>query len=92
MAKEVYRKLKIIDPHCLLAGGAPRDWYFNQKCNDLDFYYVSTARTISACRKQLEQVFCGVEIKTLSEIHEQGGSRGVNNLYKKMPSLVRVGK
>lgn len=90
VAKEVYRKLKIIDPHCLLAGGAPRDWYFNQKCNDLDFYYVSTARTLSPCRKQLEKVFEGVEIKTLSEIHDYGDELEHKNLYKKMPDLVRV--
>lgn len=89
IAKSVYSKLKIIDPHCLLAGGAPRDWYLGKECNDLDFYYVSTATTVSSCRKQLERTFEGAEIKTISEIHGDG-SREMIGLYKKMPDLVRV--
>ena len=89
IAKSVYSKLKIIDPNCLLAGGAPRDWYFGKECNDLDFYYVSTATTVSSCRKQLERTFEGAEIKTLSEIHGDG-SREMIGLYKKMPDLLRV--
>jgi len=92
IAQTVYEKLKVIDPHCILAGGAPRDWYFGNECNDLDFYYVSTARTIDACRNQLQKAFRGVEIKTLSEIHESSsnGVREMSNLYRKMPALVRV--
>ena len=91
-ARSVYEKLKVIDPYCVLAGGAPRDWYFGNECNDLDFYYVSTARTVSACRNQLQKVFKDVEIKTLSEIHESSssGAREMSNLYQKMPSLIRV--
>lgn len=90
-AQSVYEKLEIVDPHCILAGGAPRDWYFGNECNDLDFYYVSTARTIDACRNQLQKAFRGVEIKTLSEIQERSsGERKMGNLYRKMPSLVRV--
>lgn len=30
-AQSVYEKLKVIDPHCVLAGGAPRDWYFGNR-------------------------------------------------------------
>lgn len=91
-AQSVYEKLKVIDPHCVLAGGAPRDWYFGNECNDLDFYYVSTATTINACRNQLQKVFKDVEIKTLSEIHESSssGAREMSKLYRKMPSLIRV--
>jgi len=91
-AQSVYEKLKVIDPYCVLAGGAPRDWYFGNECNDLDFYYVSTATTINACRNQLQKVFKDVEIKTLSEIHESSssGAREMSNLYRKMPSLIRV--
>ena len=91
-ARSVYEKLKVIDPYCVLAGGAPRDWYFGNECNDLDFYYVSTATTVSACRNQLQKVFKDVEIKTLSEIHgsSSSGVREMSNLYQKMPSLIRV--
>lgn len=38
IAKEVLHKLEIIDPSCILAGGAPRNWFFNKEANDLDFY------------------------------------------------------
>lgn len=38
IAKEVLEELEVIDPHCILAGGAPRDWFFNKPASDLDFY------------------------------------------------------
>jgi hypothetical protein len=37
-AREVLRDLETLDPHCILAGGAPRDWYLEKAANDLDFY------------------------------------------------------
>ena len=38
IAEELLHKLEIIDPLCILAGGAPRDWFLGNTCNDLDFY------------------------------------------------------
>jgi hypothetical protein len=38
IAKEVLAGLEIIDPTCILAGGAPRDWFFGKPATDLDFY------------------------------------------------------
>ncbi len=38
VAKRVLNKLELFDPSCILAGGAPRDWYFGNIANDLDFY------------------------------------------------------
>lgn len=38
VAQEVLKKLELFDPSCILAGGAPRDWYFGNVANDLDFY------------------------------------------------------
>ena len=38
IADEVLSRLEVIDPTCILAGGAPRDWWLGQSCNDLDFY------------------------------------------------------
>lgn len=38
IAKEVLEALEVIDPSCLLAGGAPRDWFFGKPATDLDFY------------------------------------------------------
>lgn len=86
VAEYVYSRLEIIDPYCILAGGAPRDWYFGTTANDLDFYYVSTASTIGACKGQLEKSFPGVEITMLMD------KRGPHedSLYKCMPNLVRI--
>ena len=38
VAQNVLNKLEFFDPSCILAGGAPRDWYFGNLANDLDFY------------------------------------------------------
>ena len=38
VALKVLRKLEMFDPTCILAGGAPRVWYFENIANDLDFY------------------------------------------------------
>ena len=85
VAKEVYGKLKLIDPYSILAGGAPRDWYFGQKANDLDFYFFSTATTVRSVENQLTELL-GVSVKAAEynpEDHEHGQ-------YKVMPFLRRV--
>lgn len=38
IAKELLHKLEAIDPFCILAGGAPRNWFLGLEANDLDFY------------------------------------------------------
>lgn len=41
VANIVLDRLEIIDPTCILAGGAPRDWWLGRSANDLDFYVYS---------------------------------------------------
>ncbi|CAH9011985.1 coil containing protein [Vibrio phage 409E50-1] len=43
IAKEVLEELEVIDPFCILAGGAPRDWFFGKVAADLDFYVYDSA-------------------------------------------------
>lgn len=38
VADEVINKLRTVDPYCIVAGGAPRDWYFGNPANDIDVY------------------------------------------------------
>lgn len=38
IARNILNRLRVFDPGCVLAGGAPRDWYFNNLATDLDFY------------------------------------------------------
>lgn len=84
IADEIYAKLQVIDPYCILAGGAPRDWYFGNPANDLDFYFYSNGSTIGAVRKQLEAQFGTVQL--LMDRERCASSP----LYKTMEDLVRI--
>lgn len=46
VALEILHKLEGADPYAILAGGAPRDWYFDKLANDLDFYVYLPPATI----------------------------------------------
>lgn len=84
IADEIYAKLQVIDPYCILAGGAPRDWYFGNPANDLDFYFYSNGSTIGVVRKQLEAQFGTVQL--LMDRERCASSP----LYKTMEDLVRI--
>lgn len=38
VAKELLKYATMMDPHAMLAGGAPRNWYLGLEANDLDFF------------------------------------------------------
>ena len=38
VARKVLAMLEVLDPNCILAGGAPRDWWRGVPASDLDFY------------------------------------------------------
>ena len=38
-AKKVLSKIKALDSRAIIAGGAARDWYFNNVANDIDIFY-----------------------------------------------------
>lgn len=54
IAREVLHKLEAIDPYCILAGGAPRDWKLGREASDLDFFLYVPHRPNWAVKKQLE--------------------------------------
>jgi hypothetical protein len=39
VAKEVLDKLRALDSKALVAGGAPRDWYWGKPAKDIDIFY-----------------------------------------------------
>ena len=84
IAQTVYTKLKQVDPYAVLAGGAPRDWYFGEIANDLDFYFYSTGVTINAVENQLTNLL-GVSVKVVPYSKDADRSN-----YKSMPFLRRV--
>ncbi len=86
IADKIYDKLKIVDPYCILAGGAPRDWYFNNPARDLDFYFTSIGSTFGAVKKQLSKLFDDVTLL----MDKEGYPAGRTSMYKTMPFLKRI--
>lgn len=82
VAKEILSKLECADPHAILAGGAPRNWYFGKEANDLDFYVYLPQTTCSY--EQLRWRRLGLNIKRVP--YEQRE----HNKYKMMPDLFRL--
>ena len=42
IATELLHILECVDPCAILAGGAPRDWYFNKPANEFRFLHPRT--------------------------------------------------
>lgn len=82
IAKEVLTKLQACDPHCILAGGAPRNWFFNKEAKDLDFYIYLKRETIGANELRFKSI--GLDVKRM-EFEELKSSS-----YKFMQHLFRV--
>lgn len=82
LAKEILDTLEIICPHAILAGGAPRDWYMGNKCNDFDFYFnLDPQSTMRSNVTQLNKVL--PEGMVRSKVVETKP----NALYKHMKAL-----
>ena len=63
---------------CLLAGGAPRDWYFGEEANDLDFYLKE--RDSREVLDKIESLF-GVELKELGDEGYPREDQGLSSVY-----------
>ena len=55
IADYILGRLFLIDPYCILAGGAPRDWSQGLVANDLDFY-IHSSNPIDVVKKQLDHL------------------------------------
>lgn len=82
IAREVLHKLEIIDPNCILAGGAPRNWYLEKKANDLDFYIHTILETEAQTQLRFRRLGIGAKLMSFDESRAKG--------YKKMQQLFRV--
>jgi hypothetical protein len=64
VADSILKKLSAIDKNVILAGGAPRDWYFKHSATDLDFYLKGNGWSTQMLKQLLtdklgtEVVFC----------------------------------
>jgi hypothetical protein len=68
VADSLLARLEAIDPHCIIAGGAPRDWYLGLQAKDLDVYlYVPQNSLLRHFKTQLAAIgITNIEQSTLS--------------------------
>lgn len=66
IADELLSKLEAIDPYLIVAGGAPRDWWFGKEATDIDvFLHVPEGRPHNYIKKQFNALGLSVEsVKT----------------------------
>lgn len=66
VADEVITKLRLIDRKAIVAGGAPRDWYFGNPAKDIDCYIYSRSneQTVESLR------ILGFNIVSIKQIEE----------------------
>jgi hypothetical protein len=63
IAQQVMKLVEIIDPTCIVAGGAPRDWYMQKPAKDVDIF-VNSPYSYSNCSFLIEQLKAlGIEAK-----------------------------
>lgn len=87
IAKEVLEVLEVIDPTCILAGGAPRDWFWGRVASDLDFY-VHDARKLSQgdWERRLNKTLLDVrplgQLRPESADEEYGSLSGLKHVFE----------
>lgn len=86
IADAVLERLEVIDPTCILAGGAPRDWWLGTTANDLDFYLTCRGTTYEY-EKALSQL--GFSVQPLRQKGYNVRAR-IDDLYGSMPGIVSV--
>lgn len=84
VAEKVLAKLETFDPTCILAGGAPRDWFFGNVASDLDFY----VHFRPDFQNQKWRYSVLLETLGLKMVAKTGDELPVN--YKRNPHLITV--
>lgn len=83
VAKKVFGRLKKLCYGAILAGGAPRDWFFGTPANDLDFYFYGSEEECWKTKEQLK--LCGFDEELTRT------DRGWEScLYKYTEGIIRV--
>lgn len=83
-------KLEAIDPFCILAGGAPRDWFFDREATDLDIYlHVPLNQNLKVFQKRLHAI--GITDTVLSDVFNEDSPYKRNPLVRWVLSFVYDG-
>lgn len=97
VADKVLDRLEIIDPGCIVAGGAPRDWTMGKPASDIDiFLSVSEHNTMSTVLKQIRKALGSLDISEaaynkLAEKIDCGiNTDKVAQLYRTNPDILFV--
>lgn len=79
LAGIMFNKLRAFDPNCILAGGAPRDWYFNKEATDLDFflYQQSDRDTVRDIEVRLKSLGLKYKLRFANEIPHYEKNEGI---------------
>ena len=83
VADKCLSMIELIDPTAIVAGGAPRDWYFGKEASDIDiFFYFRADLNIPTIEYQLERVgFCNFKSLGKRELETD------DSQYSKNPNL-----
>lgn len=80
LADEILDVLMIADPYCILAGGAPCNWWLGKPANDLDFYVHWQHTTEKVELDRFNRM--GFDVTRLEQCNKEH--------YRTMPSLGRA--
>ena len=96
-AKKVLSKIKALDSRAIIAGGAARDWYFNNLANDIDIFYfheegkycLDNIRRETAILKALLGV-SNIDVVGFNSGKDSSEPQDDFNNYLKNPDIVNV--
>ncbi len=84
IAEDVLKKLYLIDPHAIVAGGAVRDWFFEKPASDIDvFFHVKPQITNTTLNRMFFE--CGIHTEVVHTWEEDP-----TGLYKRNPHIKQV--
>ena len=90
VADFLLHKLEAIDPFCILAGGAPRDWYFGREATDLDIYlHIPLNQNLQVFQKRLNAI--GIRDAVMSDVFNEDSPYKRNPLVRWVLSFVYDG-
>lgn len=80
VADEVLQIIENVDPTAIVAGGAPRDWYFNNLATDIDVFF-HFRKDLSTTR--IQGILEGLGLN----VYRKNQGDGLPEIYKKNPML-----
>lgn len=96
VADKVLDRLEIIDPSCIVAGGAPRDWVMGKPASDIDIFIRVPEPHMTATLKQIRKALGSTDIseaaynKMTERVSPDTNTDKVAQLYRTNPDILFV--